>query len=160
MCKNKTSSEFSVWKEPKMLFEQLWQSDTAATAAAQYKGISKTHGITACGVCHGTTCCYSKNTFYLAEKWRDEVAIKNSRIVLFTCMAGHSLFFPFLCECTENAHKMSWGWSFQVSILVSSQCPLIMLSIFSRLILGNILSVFVLRFYFSYRFWKTGMNYM
>lgn len=108
----RTSSEFSVWKK-KMLFEQLWQSNTAATAASRYKGISKTRSITACGVCHGTTCCYLKNTFYLAEKWWDEVAIKNSRIVLFTCMAGHFQLFFFLCECTENAHKMSWGWSFQ-----------------------------------------------
>lgn len=108
--KKRTSVRIQCLKEKKMLFEQLRQSNAAATAVSQYKGISKTHSITACGVCHGTTCCYLKNTFYIAEKWWDEVAIKNSRIVLFTCMVGHFQFF-FLCECTENDHKMSWGWS-------------------------------------------------
>ena len=103
-----TSSELSAWKEKKMLFEQLWQPNTAATAASQYKGISKTHSTTACGVCHETTCCYLKNTFYLAEKWWDEVAIKNSRIVLFTCMAGHFQFFFFSCV---NVQKMLIKWA-------------------------------------------------
>lgn len=108
----------------------------AVWAPSQYKGVSKAQSITACGVCHRTTCCYWKNAIYLAEKWWDEVAIKNSRIVLFTFMPGHILFFFFffpLCECTENAHSMV----LTVLILVSSACPLITLSIFQILFLGE-----------------------
>lgn len=78
------SWEFSVWKENKMLPEQ----HPNIKESLKLK-------VTACGVCHRTACCYWKNTFYLAEKWWDEVAIKNSRIVLFTFMAGHVLFFFF-----------------------------------------------------------------